>query len=61
MEPMLTIKDIAAHCQVSTRTVQKWIDKGKIVMAKLPCGWRMSRDNFERWVKNHEVKKLNAA
>lgn len=57
MDPLLTIKEIAALCKVSTRTVQAWIDDGKIVMIKLPCGWRMKQSNFERWVEGKEVRK----
>ena len=41
IEPMLTIEDVAALCQVSSKTVRRWIDAGDLPAAKLGAQWRI--------------------
>jgi excisionase family DNA binding protein len=40
-EPMLTIEDVADFCQVSSKTVRRWINAGDLPAAKLGAQWRI--------------------
>lgn len=47
--PLLSIKDVAALYQVSTKTVRRWIKAGDITAAKLGNQWRMHPKDVERF------------
>ena len=40
-EPMLTIEDVADFCQVSSKTIRRWINAGDLPAAKLGAQWRI--------------------
>lgn len=53
---LLTVKDVAQRLQVSTRTVQRWQEEGKITFIKLPQGVRFREEYLENWLSKKEVK-----
>ena len=40
-EKLLTINDVAALCQVSSKTVRRWITAGELPAAQLGAQWRI--------------------
>jgi excisionase family DNA binding protein len=49
-----TIQNVADECQVSTKTVRRWIDDGELAAYKLGRQWRISELDLkhflrERW------------
>jgi excisionase family DNA binding protein len=40
-EQLLTINDVAALCQVSSKTVRRWITAGELPAAQLGNQWRI--------------------
>jgi excisionase family DNA binding protein len=51
---LLTIQNVADECQVSTKTVRRWIEDGELVAYKLGRQWRISEQDLkhflrERW------------
>lgn len=48
---MLTPKQAAVFLQVSTRTIFRWIDTGELVAHRLGRQLRISRADFETFVK----------
>jgi excisionase family DNA binding protein len=40
-EKLLTINDVAALCQVSSKTVRRWITAGELPAAQLGNQWRI--------------------
>lgn len=58
MSQLLTIQEVAKKCKVTYRTVQRWMDAGKIVFIKLPGGTvRMKEEHLDNWLKYHMVDK----
>ena len=41
IEAMLTIEDVADFCQVSSKTIRRWINAGDLPAAKLGAQWRI--------------------
>ena len=41
IEAMLTIEDVADFCQVSRKTIRRWINAGDLPAAKLGAQWRI--------------------
>lgn len=48
---LLTKKDIANRCQVSDRTVQRWIDTGDLIVHRLGRQVRISEEDFATFLK----------
>jgi excisionase family DNA binding protein len=51
---LLTIQEVADHCQVATKTVRRWIDGKELAAFKLGRQWRISERDLkhflrERW------------
>ncbi len=46
-----TIPQIAAHCQVSTKTVRRWIVSGELVAHRLGRQWRISEKDLDTFLK----------
>jgi excisionase family DNA binding protein len=61
MDQLLTIKDIADRAKVTTRTVQRWQQKGLIAFIKLPQGIRFREEHFENWLNRKTVKEKKQA
>ena len=49
-EPLLTIEDVAAHCQVCPRTVHRWIADGQLRSLRLGRLRRIRRQDFEHFL-----------
>jgi excisionase family DNA binding protein len=41
LSPLLTIANVADHCQVSKKTVRRWIEAKEIAAIKLGAQWRI--------------------
>jgi excisionase family DNA binding protein len=50
LDRLLTIKDVAELCRVSTRTVRRWIDDGTLTAAKLGAQWRIRPRDLEHFI-----------
>jgi excisionase family DNA binding protein len=52
-EQLLTIKDAAAFCRVSEKTVRRWIDARDLPAAKLGAQWRIRPRDLDLFVREH--------
>lgn len=50
---MLTIKETAAICQVSIKTVRRWIDAKELPAAKLGNQWRIRPKDLDLFIREH--------
>ena len=51
IEQLLSIPDVAEACQVSERTVRRWISDGELVGILLGRQWRIAPRDFETFLK----------
>jgi excisionase family DNA binding protein len=49
-EQLLTINDVAALCQVSSKTVRRWIKTRELTAAKLGAQWRIRPRNVDLFI-----------
>ena len=49
-ETLLTIADVARRCQVSIKTVRRWINSGELPAAKLGAQWRIRPRDIELFI-----------
>jgi excisionase family DNA binding protein len=49
---LLTIKEVAAHCRVSEKTVRRWIDATELPAARLGNQWRIRPADLRQFVQN---------
>ena len=52
MKPILTLRDAAQLFSVSKRTLQDWIQKGKLVPRDLPGRGRFLPEDLERFLQD---------
>ena len=63
---LLTIKDAAEYCDVSVRTVKRWINSEKLPAFNLPSGngarpiVRIEFSKLTKWLKGHLVNSAEA-
>ncbi len=50
IEHLLTIKDVAAICRVSVKTVRRWIEDQELSAAKLGNQWRIRPKDLQHFV-----------
>ena len=50
---LLTIRDVAAFCRVSEKTVRRWIDARDLAAAKLGAQWRIRPHDLDLFVRDH--------
>lgn len=50
---LLTIKDAAAICQVSEKTIRRWIEAKELPAAKLGAQWRIRPKDFDLFIRDH--------
>ena len=55
LEPLLTIRDVADICDVSTKTVRRWIKAGELPAIRLGRQWRIVPRDFERFLNDNRV------
>lgn len=53
----LTVEQVARVLQVHWQTILNYIKSRKLVALKLGKGYRISRIELERFIKNNQVKK----
>lgn len=51
IDPLHTIRQIAAICQVSEKTVRRWIERGELVAYRLGRQWRIAVPDLENFLK----------
>lgn len=50
---LLTIKDTAAVCQVSEKTIRRWIDAKELPAARLGSQWRIRPKDLDLFIREH--------
>lgn len=50
---LLTIKDAAAVCQVSEKTIRRWIDAKELPAARLGAQWRLRPKDLDLFIREH--------
>lgn len=50
---LLTIQDVAAHLQVSSHTVRRWLRTGELRGYKIGRGWRVAPEELRSWIAAH--------
>lgn len=53
---MYTIAEISDKLKVSDRTVRNWIDRGILIAYKLGNSYRVSDEDFKKFIENAKVK-----
>lgn len=53
--PLLTLDDVAARTKHSKRTVQRWIDEGKLRAMYFGRSVRIHEDDYRAFVKERRV------
>ncbi len=52
----IEVKDIADYCMVSTSTVRRWLNNGKLKSIKLPSNqYRVSVDDFFDFLRRYNI------
>jgi|TARA_B110000305_G_C19335200_1_gene586190 excisionase family DNA binding protein len=50
---LLTIKEVAVICQVSLKTVRRWIEVKELAAAKLGAQWRIRPKDLDLFIREH--------
>lgn len=58
---MLSCKQAAYHYNFSIRTIQKWIDEGRIFAVNFEGRWWIPKAEIETFVKTHDSATQNVA
>jgi|WetSurMetagenome_2_1015567.scaffolds.fasta_scaffold256449_1 excisionase family DNA binding protein len=52
----IEVKDIADYCMVSTSTVRRWLNAGKLKSIKLPSNqFRISTEDFKDFLERYNI------
>ena len=52
----IDIKTIASYCMVSTNTVRRWLESGKLNSIRLPSNrYRVSIKDFREFLQNYNI------
>jgi excisionase family DNA binding protein len=57
MDKWLTLEQIAEYLQMSTSSIYKMAQKGKIPAYKVDRQWRFKREEIDAWVERQKPKK----
>ncbi|MBT4933965.1 MAG: helix-turn-helix domain-containing protein [Rhodospirillaceae bacterium] len=52
-EHLLTIKEVSAICQVSLKTIRRWIEARELPAAKLGNQWRIRPRDLDLFIREH--------
>lgn len=55
-EGLLDIPGVANHCQVSEKTVRRWIERGELRAAKLGNQWRIRPRDLEDFIRDRVMQ-----
>jgi excisionase family DNA binding protein len=50
---LLTIKDVAAICRVSEKTVRRWIETRNLPASRLGAQWRIRPKDLDLFIREH--------
>jgi len=56
MQQLMTIKDAANYLKISSSTIYKLVEKGRIPALKVGGAWRFKRDILDDWLNNRSSK-----
>jgi len=56
MQQLMTIKDAANYLKISSSTIYKLVEKGRIPALKVGGAWRFKRDILDDWLNNQSSK-----
>jgi excisionase family DNA binding protein len=51
-ETLLTIRDVAAICRVSEKTVRRWIETQTLLATRLGAQWRIRRPDLDLFIRD---------
>jgi len=51
-ETLLTIRDVAAICRVSEKTVRRWIETQTLLATRLGGRWRIRRPDLDLFIRD---------
>jgi len=57
MEKWVTLEQIAEYLQMSTSSIYKMAQAGKIPAYKVGRQWRFKKEEIDRWIKKQKGKK----
>ena len=52
VDPLLSIADVARRCQVSGKTVRRWIDAEELVAYRLGRQWRIDPADLQKFLES---------
>jgi excisionase family DNA binding protein len=52
---LMTPDEAAKELKVSPETLRRWLRTGTFKAAKTPAGWRISKQDMERFLANHHT------
>lgn len=58
MDKWLTLEQIAEYLQMSTSSIYKMAQAGKIPAYKVGRQWRFKREEIDRWVEKNEFGRV---
>jgi putative molybdopterin biosynthesis protein len=56
LDEVFTPKEVAAKLKVSERTINEWLRNGKLKASKLGRQWRITEQQLNEFLKDHEQK-----
>jgi len=59
MDKWLTLEQIAEYLQMSTSSIYKMAQKGKIPAYKVGRQWRFKKEEIDEWVREQNTKGCN--
>ena len=57
-EKLLTIKELAAHLAISTRTIRRYISEGYIPLIRIGGVVRFEASSVQEWLSRHQIKEV---
>lgn len=54
-EPWLTVEQVAAHLNIASITVYRWIEAAKIPCHKVGRQWRFKVSEVDEWIKRGDA------
>lgn len=58
MDKWLTLEQIAEYLQMSTSSIYKMAQAGKIPAYKIGRQWRFKKEEIDRWVQRNKFRKV---
>ena len=58
MNKWLTIEQIAEYLQMSTSSIYKMAQTGKIPAYKVGRQWRLKKGEIDKWVENNKIRRI---